>query len=259
MPENSTQGFSSEALSQKATQQPSRKINWLHVLIGVVIGLILIGAGFGAYLLTHLQQNKESNQPQITTKRSTPSAKQATNSAKKDETADWKTFINSSYKYSLKYPGILKTYSNSAMGGDTAETSGNVIFTNDPKVSSDTVGVEGSIGKDFYLLQIYLINKNENSYYSGKNLNEIAQADYDKNKSSAASISPLTQTTLGGQAAFTYQKTNASAFDYLAGGWVLSAETIKIIEVENGSLFFYVIFRPNEIIEQMLATFKFLP
>ena len=59
-----------------------KKINWKNVLIGVVIGAILVGLGVIIYLLL---------QPKSETPTTTP--KTSTTSAKKDETANWKTLL----------------------------------------------------------------------------------------------------------------------------------------------------------------------
>ncbi len=226
----------------------------------ILIGVILAVAGIWWYV-NNQSETTTLETADTSTKVSTSSAKKTAESVEKtveDEIAEWKTFTNSSFKYSLKYPEGINPFSNSPMGGDTADVSGDVIFTNDPKVTTETRGVEGTIGKDFYLLQIYLIDKNGNSYYTGKTLAEIAQGDYNKNKTSAQSITELTQTTVGGKSAYSFQKTKATAFDYLAGGWLLTQETIKILEVENNGSIYYLIYRPNDTIEEILTTFKFL-
>ena len=248
---------------QTSPNQPAKKSSKKWLVVGIVVLILLILLGVGYFIYT-TPKSKESST--TTTKTATQSAKETPKEetkttptpVQKDETADWQTFTNSTFKYSLKYPDTLNPFSNSAMGEDTAETSGDVMFTNDPAVKPKTGGFESTIGKDFYLLQIYVINKSENTYYTGKTLAEIAQGDYNKNKTSAESITELTQTTFAGKSAYTFQKTKASAFDYLAGGWVLSQENIKIIEVENNGSIFYIIYRPNETVEKMLPTFKFL-
>ncbi len=247
---------------QANPNQPTKKSGNKLVKIGIIIIILLILLGVGYLIYTsYSTKPKETNS---TTKSATQSATKTLKEEpkpapiQKDEIADWKTFTNSSFKYSLKYPDTLNPFSNSPMGGDSAEVSGDVIFTDDPKVTTETRGVEGTIGKDFYLLEIYVIDKNGNSYYTGKTLTEIAQGDYNKNKTSAESITELTQTTFGGKSAYSFQKTKASAFDYLAGGWLLTQETIKIIEVENNGSIYYLIYRPNDTIEKIISTFKFI-
>jgi len=79
----------------QANATPSR-FNWKNVLLGVVIGLILIAViGITFWYFT---KPKESETPvTTTTKTSTPSAK-------KDETAGWKTTTNDVLGYSIKFP-----------------------------------------------------------------------------------------------------------------------------------------------------------
>ena len=86
--------------------QTSHKINWFHIVIGVIAGVILVGMGLGVYLLTQ-SKSEPTNE---TTKVSTPSAKQATPSvtaipsAEKDETADWNVHENKDLGFKIKYP-----------------------------------------------------------------------------------------------------------------------------------------------------------
>ncbi|OGY22678.1 MAG: hypothetical protein A2113_02190 [Candidatus Woykebacteria bacterium GWA1_44_8] len=95
-----------------------KKINWKNVLVGVAIGVILIWLGVLIWFLLQLKPDEFT--PITTSKASTPSAK-------KDETAKettkattpcastlteadkieiklWKTYENSKYNYSFKYP-----------------------------------------------------------------------------------------------------------------------------------------------------------
>jgi len=95
-----------------------KEINWKSVLIGVIIGAILIGLGVLIYLL--LQPKPEEITPATTPKTATTSAKKdgttkettkasppcasSLTDADKIEIKLWKTYENSKYKYSFKYP-----------------------------------------------------------------------------------------------------------------------------------------------------------
>ncbi len=79
-----------------------KSINWKNILIGAVIGAVLVGVGVLIFYL--YQTNSEETTPITTPNTSTPSAKIATPSAKKDETVDWKTVVNDVLGYSIKHP-----------------------------------------------------------------------------------------------------------------------------------------------------------
>ncbi len=85
-------------------QQPTlnqKSVSWKRILIVAVIAAVVIGLGV---LIFFILQPKPETTSTVTTKKATPSAKISTPSAKKDETADWKTYTNSVLKFSIKYP-----------------------------------------------------------------------------------------------------------------------------------------------------------
>jgi hypothetical protein len=81
---------------------PKQKLNWKKILTGVLIVAVLIGLGALVFLL--LQRGSTTTTQVTTSKTSSPSAKTPTPSTEEDETADWKTYENKEYGYSLKYP-----------------------------------------------------------------------------------------------------------------------------------------------------------
>ena len=89
----------SEIPAQSQPTSNHKSINWRNIIIGTVIGAILVGLGVFVFLIL---QPKPETTSTVTTKKATPSATTATPSAKKDETADWKTY--SSKNYSINYP-----------------------------------------------------------------------------------------------------------------------------------------------------------
>lgn len=112
MPEEA-QSTDQQIPPKEAPKNTSHKINWLHILIGVIIGAFLLGAGFGVYFLTQSKEESTTTPAKV----ATPSSKQATSSstatpsAEKDETSDWKTYEDKDAGYSIKYPpSINKGY-----------------------------------------------------------------------------------------------------------------------------------------------------
>ncbi len=121
MPEDSTQ-------PQPTSNQES--INWKRILIVSVVAAVVVSLGVLIFLI--LQPKEETTTP-VTTKKATPSAK-------KDETADWKTVVNDVFGYSIKYP--------TGWGALRCNNSGNDNFTDheikssNPETSKVLAGVD---------------------------------------------------------------------------------------------------------------------
>jgi hypothetical protein len=96
------------SVQQKQTENPSsqttpkKSISWKKILASV--GVIAIVAGLIAVAIWYPVRNQTESSPVVTTDVSTPSSKQATPSAKKDETADWKTYTSKKVKVKFKHP-----------------------------------------------------------------------------------------------------------------------------------------------------------
>lgn len=90
-----------ENTAQPQTPSNQKPFNFKKVLVIVIAAAVLIGLVVVLFLIL---QPKESETGQVTTKKTTPSAKVATPSVEKDKTADWKTYENKEYSYSLKFP-----------------------------------------------------------------------------------------------------------------------------------------------------------
>ena len=82
------------------------RLNWKNVIAGSVIGLLIVAIGVFAF--SYYNPNATPVYP-VEIKKASPSAKVATSSAQKDETADWKTYEDKSAGYSIKYPRTLPT------------------------------------------------------------------------------------------------------------------------------------------------------
>ena len=103
MPEVSPQP--SQPIQPQVQPEQGKGISWKKILVSVGVIAVVAGIIAGA-LYWYFVINEEETTTTETTKVSTPSSKQATPSAKKekDETADWKTYTNSSLGFSIKYP-----------------------------------------------------------------------------------------------------------------------------------------------------------
>ena len=147
MPEEAK--ITDQKASKEAPVRTPHKINWIHILIGVVLGAGLLGAGFGVYLLTQSKEEPTTTPAKV----ATPSSKQATSSstvtpsAEKDETAGWKTLISVTpefnsqvydpsltIRFSFKYPPNFKV-----IKADLID-----VVTDDPKYQQGVTTV-GSI------------------------------------------------------------------------------------------------------------------
>jgi hypothetical protein len=81
------------------------KLKPSNVLLGVLAGAVIIAVGvIGAYIIINWFQPGDSKKSTVTTSNATSATNTSTSSAKKDETASWKTYENKEYGYSLKYP-----------------------------------------------------------------------------------------------------------------------------------------------------------
>lgn len=98
----------------------------------ILIGVIITVAGIWYYVEGQSGTADTASNETITTKVSTSSAKADTKTEEKaDETADWKTYTNSTYGYSIKYPSDY-----------TIEESTQPFAVNFPGGSTEKIGVQ---------------------------------------------------------------------------------------------------------------------
>lgn len=119
----------------KATPKSTnwKKVGFTLVFIAACASIIL-----GIYWFFVLSKSSDNLDltgpvPKVTTKTSTESVKKATESAKKDETADWKTYENDKLGFSIKYPQNWFVYDNQTPPCD-GKISG-FLFVNQAKIS----------------------------------------------------------------------------------------------------------------------------
>ncbi|MCH8821249.1 hypothetical protein IID23_01875 [Patescibacteria group bacterium] len=147
---------------QQSVPQPqvttSNKTSWKKIGLTVIIILVATGLIAGVYWFFVLNKSSDTSdltgpvpKPNVTT--ATPSA---TPSTQKDETADWKVFLNDFHKYSIKTPP--NWISTDAPSGGTSRPIW--IFLNEKDfekskksiegislISIIVVGLEGELGK----------------------------------------------------------------------------------------------------------------
>ncbi|MCH7541318.1 hypothetical protein IH981_00875 [Patescibacteria group bacterium] len=110
MPEETT-STNQQTPTKVTPAKTPHKINWLHILIGVIIGIVLLGVGFGVYFLTQSKSEPAKESIKVSTpsaKQATPSGQPTTTSTKKDGTEGWKTFTGKYIKVTFKYPPSWK-------------------------------------------------------------------------------------------------------------------------------------------------------
>ncbi len=264
-----------EAPTQPQPTSNQRSINWKRVLVVVVIGVVLIGLGVVIFLL--LQPKEETTS--VTPKKATPSAKVATPSAKKDETADWKNFVGNieSIEYSLKYPKSYKPYN--ITGGSpqiNPKNSRFVVFTNQtievhlpdyPDAANVTVL---NPANDF--VRISIVDKNNidlsdaryaDPYYhnyplKNKTLKEIAA--FTRESNITKSVSKVFSTRLADQGAYNYKMTKVKGFSGIGNSHILAGvfDTLTVIYIESKGNIFEILYTPTNAVEKILSTFKFL-
>jgi len=83
---------------------------WVSILVTVLVTAGISGGGTYYFVNKKVTADKDSLQSQITELEKKLAEKEAATTVA-SETADWKTYINSSYKFSFKYPSNFYTAS----------------------------------------------------------------------------------------------------------------------------------------------------
>ena len=133
--------------------------DWKKVGLTILIILVVAGLIVAAYWFLILNKSSEDSDltgpvPKVTTKTSTESEKEATESAEKDETADWKTFTGELTNITFKYPQTLfkseafaegsfssvrfSNYTFKADGGDSCEGKNDCFVLSEETLTTTT-------------------------------------------------------------------------------------------------------------------------
>lgn len=205
------------------------------LLVSIFLALVLFGA-IAVMSKTKTQTSKPA--AQTVTPSPTPT----------DETANWKTYTNSQYGYSIKYPSNYRIY-----------TSGIV----QEATRSSEIGIS-NLKDENSVLTIH-VDEKKHSSIENMNLSQIAEVNYVSNVSNhnyiKQIIAPLKLTSLDGQPAYTYTLIAAGYSGKWRGfpvGAINNFRKITTLETEKDGLYFTLVFPsddPN--LNQILSTFKF--
>ncbi len=178
---------------QVATAAPNQH-NWKKVGLTVLVILVVSGLIVAAYWFLVLNKSSEDSDltgpvPKVTTKQATESAKEATSSAEKDETADWKNYKSGNFSFSYPQGWSVVKESN----GDITLNSPD-FDSNTPSQSEPAVVIKKGTTIKF---------SSPKSYSSG---NDLAKYLKDNGYSSyfSSGVGVLTETTLDDESGLKY-------------------------------------------------------
>lgn len=144
--ENQTQIPVNQSISETVvqTEQLPKKSNFLVILLSILLLVSVSVAGFFAF-----QTQKLVKELTILRSESTPIATLepmngpvSADNANADPTANWKTYINNSSNYQIKYPSTWKAMNFGLMEAKPADTdTKNVRFSYQPDISKTEIGL----------------------------------------------------------------------------------------------------------------------
>jgi len=231
----------------------------LKWLIGILIVIVIVLSGIIIYskLGTSTVQNQVKttiNDNQSTTPTQTPQS--TTNQVKDNETADWKTYENTKYKYSLKYPNNYIVSANAPVS-TVKETSDLSIDGANNLWDSQLFNVEVR-DLDFY-----------KKYNAPSDLKSYVEKVWQMNKDDKVEnkkVTNIVEKTIAGLKAYSF--TTSYTYKSISGGYMIpdSQNTYSGTEVryylENGNYRYEIHFFNNKtdnlkLSEAILSTFQF--
>lgn len=231
-----------------ANETPKPKNNSI-ILLAVFLVLVSLGSlGFWAY------KNYFASSPVALPQ---PTAQVVVPTATPDPTANWKTYTNSVYNYSVKYPSDFTIFENGMGGGDIQKATAIFITSSGNKkvespalgitVRSDTSTLESVATKHYQKLITNILTESEKQTAS-KNLG------YAVSDNKATNV--ITTSTFLGFPSFQFT-INGSTIDDGASEYGVPSETHHYIWFEANKKFFLISFTKTTIMDQILSTFKF--
>lgn len=161
-----------------------------------------------------------------------------------DETANWKTFVNTYGKYAVKHPETLSVYSEGIDQYPDPSKSDNIVISDVPW------------NYNYPAWRIMVLDKSK-SVFRDEPLKTVVETNYESNKAKAKRIiEQLTDTAFLGEKAYTY----IIESDGYRGKWQgisMYPSKIKIIEFEHSGMYFTIFYNVNTTFDQILSTFQF--
>lgn len=207
------------------------------VIMGVVLAIIIVGAGTYYLGVNKDKSSTNVNNQQIQASPTTQSTPTGLQTSSTDETANWKTYTNTQQSFTIKYPNGVEI---------EEENGGGVLLI--------LLGPTQKRGAGFYD-GIFLRFKSNS--LKDKNINQVADEELQKEKDTFDTnghvIENTKQVTLAGISGYTYTIANVGihTFTYLpnkSGGYVI---ILNSTVDPTGKDF-------QKSADQILSTFKFI-
>ena len=240
------------------TEEPRK--DWLKIILFSLLGLtFLLGIAYGGYWYfsnnskSKMQSSKSEDSPE------TPATVQEEpTSAIDEQTAGWKTYTNTKYGYSIKYPPNFEAGEGGMASGFIESAGAITLYDKDaeepqfaPRLSINilTLGggtLEARVQKHFTAVAAYSLSEE-----AKKNFKTEHGIDFVDN----SVLSRVSRTLFRGRTAYEYSIRGGVVFDGI-GEYMTPIEKHKYIWVSDNST--YLIYLSDDpITNQILSTFKF--
>lgn len=229
----------------------------LGIILGIVIGAFVVGGA--AYLYNRSNQSTSTtpqtpSTPTSTTPETPTTPPSPAPSSPSTIPTDWKSFTNSSYKYTFRYPPSGEVASGDM--GATADKASNVsVFAKPASQDSQWLSIEVKDPEGFNGLK-------ECSEDMKLGLKEYAQRIWDRNKNDDnpniknKTISPIQTVTFAGRTAYQFNLT--VSYSDGCGGYLLDEETTYVFVDRSDGLKFQIYYPAGvKDFEQIASSFKF--
>lgn len=243
---------------QVIVEQPKQN-NFIVILLSVLLLLVVSVAGFFAFqtqkLVKELTLLKSESAPIATSEPTIEPV--ATDSSAVDPTANWKTYTNTKYGYTLKYPSNLTVGENGMASGNANETTAVAIYQEgkttleSPRltvsVRLDSKELESLSHEHFQKVSVTKLTNSEKETAS-KNLGLLI--------SDPKIVNNYTKSIFFGLDAYKYS-VNSNTVDDGAAEYLVPSETHNYIWLDFSNKHYLIAYTDNLIMNQILSTFKF--